>query len=764
MRCAQVREALSAWYDGETADADPAMVAGHVAACGGCTSFQRALGSIADLASPVALPHHATVTPLLDRPGPLARPRVRLGLRLAVALAGVAALLPSLAEALGRADHEAHEAFAITAAIAVALLGAAARPHLARAYLPVLGAASVLLVLTSAIDVDQGRIAPGHELGHAGVLVGTALLALLVTSDRGRPHGFGLWRPCPAAHSTTARLIARSAVPAVTGAFLLGLLLAAPPASAHAMLESSTPAADTVLTTPPTSVSLVFNEGVTLLPDSIRVFGPDGSRADRGAVEHTRGDAAAAGVHLGADLPAGTYLVSYRVVSADSHPIEGAYTFAVDHFSSGPGAVPGTGDDSRTVDVGLGASRWLSYAGSALGIGGFGFLVWCWPAGWRVRRARLLVEGGVVALVVGTLLGLLLKGPYDAGLGASHAIDGDLLREVLATTYGQALDARLLLLAGLVLLLTYRENLPARVVVAAPAVLLAGVGITFALCGHAAAGGHRPLAITSDTVHVAAMSTWLGGLVLLLGAVLVRGQRDEVTPPILRFSTLATGAVTVLIATGVYQTLREVRSWDVLLHTHYGHVLVVKLSIVGVAFLAAAGSRTWVWQSVNPVVPVHAATSAPPGPAVDGRPALRRLRLSVGLETLLLVGVLVASALLVTSDPARSSVAARPVATTLTVGPDRVRVSAVPDGARRVDLTLAITDATGKPSEPREVDASLALRSEQIGPLPITLSSSGRGRRTGQVSVPVAGDWQLAVTVRTSAIDEATAYVDVPIE
>ena len=61
--------------------------------------------------------------------------------------------------------------------------------------------------------------------------------------------------------------------------------------------------------------------------------------------------------------------------------------------------------------------------------------------------------------------------------------------------------------------------------------------MTFALCGHAAAGGHRPIAVASDTVHVGAMSIWLGGLVLLLGAVLVGEEREEATPPVLRFST-----------------------------------------------------------------------------------------------------------------------------------------------------------------------------------------------------------------------------------
>ena len=266
------------------------------------------------------------------------------------------------------------------------------------------------------------------------------------------------------------------------------VVLTAAHASAHAMLEGSTPAADAVLTTPPTSVDLTFNEAITLLPDSVRVFGPDGGRVDDGAIGRSHDDPATASVGLHTDLAQGTYLVSYRVVSADSHPISGAYTFAVGHTSATPAASTTTDGGSRSVDLGLGLSRWLSYAGSALGIGGFAFLVWCWPAGWSSRRARRLVVGGVGALIVGTLLALLLKGPYDEGTGLASMTDGSLLRQVLATTYGQALDARLLLIAALVLLLTYRDHLPRPVLLAAPAVLLVGVGVTFALCGHAAAG------------------------------------------------------------------------------------------------------------------------------------------------------------------------------------------------------------------------------------------------------------------------------------
>jgi copper transport protein len=567
----------------------------------------------------------------------------------------------------------------------------------------------------------------------------------------------------------TTRSRARLALAALAGLAVVALVvLTAGHAFAHAGLQGSNPAADSVLASAPSGVELTFTEAVTLTPDSLRVFGPDGEQVDDGGIGHVHGDAATVAVGLTGGLPDGTYLVSYRVVSADSHPIGGAYTFSVGHPSATP--VPGggsgaAGGGSDAVDVGLGISRWLGYAGSALGIGGFAFLVWCWPGGWSSRRARGVVVTGVSALVVATLLALLLKGPYDEGSGLGAVTDGPLLRQVLATTYGQALDARLLLLAALVLLLTYRDQLPPRVLAVVPAVLLVGVGVTFALCGHAAAGSQRPLAVASDTVHVAAMSLWLGGLVMLLGCVLAGSGRDAATPAVLRFSNLATGAVTALVVTGVYQSLREVRSWDVLFHTHYGHVLVVKLGIVGLTLAAAAGSRAWVWQTVHPVVPVQAATVVPPtSDDVDGRPRLARLRVSVAVETVLLVVVLVVTSLLVTSDPARSTEPSGPVSKTLTVGPDRVRVTAVPAGPRRVSIRLAVTDPSGRPVEPKEVEASLTLTAARIGPLPVELERTGRGERVGRVTLPLPGTWRLAVTVRTSAIDEVPAYVDVPVE
>ncbi|HEY5109401.1 MAG TPA: copper resistance CopC family protein, partial [Acidimicrobiales bacterium] len=112
---------------------------------------------------------------------------------------------------------------------------------------------------------------------------------------------------------------------------LLVLLLAATPgvASAHAQMESTDPNRSAVLLVPPTQVVLHFGEPVEIDFGSLRVIGPGGARVDAGAAHHPAADTHAVAVALQADLHDGTYVVAWRVISADSHPVHGAYVFSV---------------------------------------------------------------------------------------------------------------------------------------------------------------------------------------------------------------------------------------------------------------------------------------------------------------------------------------------------------------------------------------------------------------------------------------------------
>jgi len=426
------------------------------------------------------------------------------------------------------------------------------------------------------------------------------------------------------------------------------------------------------------------------------------------------------------------------VISADSHPVSGAYDFSIGRRGEAP-AAPTVGGD-RGMGIGLGVGRWLGYAGSALLLGGLFFLVVCRPRG--VPRRLLLVGAGLLTL--GAVVCLLLKGPDDADLGLSHVPDGSLLHEVLGTTYGVATIARVMLalLGGLLVLAWHR--LPASARAASVGLLTVALAVCFALAGHAAAASPRWFAVLVDGVHVVAMSIWLGGLMMLLVVVVRRRPRADSSAThdtvgvARRFSALALGAVVALALTGGYQAWRETRSLGALEHTAYGRELVVKLVVVVLVLAAAASSRALLWRHAD----------------------LDELRRTVTLEAAGVAVVLGITSALVATEPA--SAAYHPsVETNLAILGDTVQVSAIPQGDRSMQLHLYVLDGSGRPIEPKELDAAVSQGS--LGPLPIRLVKAGPGHRQGVVSVPRAGDWTLAVTLRTSAIDEDSASVTLPI-
>ncbi|MGN6250201.1 MAG: copper resistance CopC/CopD family protein [Marmoricola sp.] len=519
-------------------------------------------------------------------------------------------------------------------------------------------------------------------------------------------------------------------------------VVAAPPAAAHATLEESSPGSGEVVPGIPAQVVLRFSEAVSLLPASLQVYAPDGSRADHGEVTHPHGASTLVSVGLHGSRE-GTYLVSWRVVSADSHPISGAFTFSVGHASRAPTA-PAVRPDT-TVSVLLGAFRWLGYAGIALLLGGVALLLRCWPPGWGVRVVRRALAGAAGAVALGAVGGLLLQGPYDAGRGVGAVGRGALLTGVLGTTYGVALVVRLALAGLALVLLTYGTHLPrtGRLGLGG-AVALALLG-SFAAAGHAVSSHPVALAVVVDMVHVAAMSLWLGGLALLAGVVLRRdtpGGTASIAAE--RFSPVALGSVVALVLTGSYQSWRQLGAWAAFADTTYGRELLVKLVLVASVLVVAAVSRALVRRNAADSV---AGTVA----------ALRR---TVALESVGAVLVLAVTSALVATEPGRTAYHPS-VATTVAVGPDTVEVSAVPVGDRRMSLHLAVLDAAGRPSEPPEVSASLSRGS--LGPLPVRLARHGSGQRMAVLAVPVAGDWQLTIRVRTSAIDEDSGVVRLPI-
>ncbi|MBQ1098609.1 copper resistance protein CopC [Streptomyces sp. b94] len=381
---------------------------------------------------------------------------------------------------------------------------------------------------------------------------------------------------------------------------LLGTLLVllvlggAGPASAHAALRSTDPEDGSVLQRAPRHVTLTFTESVGLRDDSFRVLDPGGHRVRTGEAGHADGRSDTARVALTGRLGEGTYTVAWRVVSADSHPVSGAFTFSVGKPSLTTESVDrGPTEDPLTAALHK-TARYLAYLAAALLIGTAAFVALCRPPDPAPLRRPLVA--GWWTLLGSTVALLVLRAPYEAGTGPAAALDADALGGTLTTRPGALLLVRLALLvpAGLFLVRMarggpYRHRERAPLAAAVGAALAVGLALTWAAAEHAAAGIQVPVAVTSSVLHLLATAVWLGGLLALLATL--RSSADAAT--VARFSRTAFAAVTVLVVTGVYQSWRGLGSWPALTETTYGRLLLAKLAGVAVLLAAAAVSRRW---------------------------------------------------------------------------------------------------------------------------------------------------------------------------
>ncbi|MCF6522127.1 copper resistance protein CopC [Streptomyces sp. JJ36] len=530
------------------------------------------------------------------------------------------------------------------------------------------------------------------------------------------------------------------------------LLGTARPAAAHATLTGSDPADGAVVDSAPDTVTLTFSEQVA--PGSLRVLDPQGERADTGEIlDLCSGDTVRYGTPLRTGLPDGTYTVAWQAVSADSHPVSGAFTFSVGAPSRTSVALPEQPAGGGAVGLLYDLARYAAYAGFLLLAGGAAFLVACWPAGASRRAVRRLVAGGWVGLTAATLALLLLRTPYTGSGELADALDLGGLKAEVGTGTGTALVSRLLLLATAalfvaVLLGPYARyardatggtgrggsagegaaDTGAHAPERAPAerrdlrlglalggsVVATGLAATWALSEHATTGIQTSVAVPVDILHLLAVAAWLGGL-----ATLLTGLRTPPGPPraaVLRFSTVALGSVGVLAATGLYQSWRQVGSQAALTGTDYGRLLLVKAALVGVLLALGLRSRRRTARLTAPAAPDPAAEAAgtdPPGTDAATGTA---------------------------NDTAGADAAEYPVAAAGTPGTDPAGGPAGPEAAGTAKPTRT---AAGRPATPRvtpgeaapEADTARAGATEAAHPTGAAPTApAGRTGRTASAS------------------------------
>jgi len=532
-------------------------------------------------------------------------------------------------------------------------------------------------------------------------------------------------------------------------------------ALAHAQLLEVTPGNDEVVDTAPSEVTLRFSEPVSLTGGSARVLDDQARLVSLDPV--LRDDTIV--IPLDTGLAQGTYTIAYEVVSADSHRVSGASVFHIGVRSAAGAVTIGSAGTEAGWGVRLGgvvfsavAYAGLLVAGGIVALAGYGERSRSWlhrpPAGgplgfwWDQVAVRAAVLGAVAMLAATPLRIARIGGGLDA------LSDNDLIRDALRGPIGRSTALVVLALFALAVSISVRAP---RLVTGACAVAAA---VGFALEGHTRA--ERRWVMTGfDVVHLLAGAVWLGGVVGLVIAF-----RADVEPPRLarivrRFSTAATGAVVVLTAAGVVMAWIILPGWGEVLGTGWGLALVVKVAVVAATVAVGAyNNRRLV-------------------PALDGASAAvasRRLSRSVAVETVLLLGVVAITSVLVTRSPIGASAPppASGGAPSTTVAPNAVDVTiALSDGGTaqllmspgtvgRNDVELIVRDDEGRivnPIDPPTV--SLRQPELDIGPLEPTLSPRYIGDYEASVDLSFPGDWDLTVKVRVSDFESATGSTTV---
>jgi copper transport protein len=523
-------------------------------------------------------------------------------------------------------------------------------------------------------------------------------------------------------------------------AVVVFLLVTAVPAAAHATLSSSSPADGAVLAALPPAVTLTFDEPVRPVAAGVEVLDP-GGRSVGGAV-------AADGPTVTVGLPRpgaqGTYTLTWRVISADSHPVAGAISFSLGRPSRAAVATVARTDTAVTALFTV--VRFAAFAGFALLAGVIAYCCYGTPDAVGMRGVRALIAAGWGALAAGTFGALLLEGPYGAGVGLGALARPGLLGQTLSGTYGEALTVRILLLTLLPFVLAY--GLPrlgtGRVVFGVSAgALMVAIAATWSVGGHAATSTRPAGTVPADIAHLCAMALWLGGLAAV--AVVSRRAGPDPAAGAARFSTLAAVAVAVLAGTGLYQGWLRVQTPAALLSTPYGVTLTVKVVLVGLVLCVAFFSRRM----------------------------LRRRRTGtlarlVAIESAGALCVVAVTALLVELQPAGTALAAEPVTLTGRYDSGGARGTVrlrLPNRARGLTTgTITIRDAAGRPRDVAEVRVAWSLPRRGIGPIAARVGRDGPGRYTADTApITAAGTWRIAITVRTGDIDEATVRLSQPI-
>ncbi|MCD0415638.1 copper resistance protein CopC/CopD [Rubrivivax sp. JA1024] len=493
-------------------------------------------------------------------------------------------------------------------------------------------------------------------------------------------------------------------------------------AAAHASLVASDPAADSVLAAAPQSFTLTFNEPVTAL--RLQLIDPRGQSHPVSAIDQ---DGATLRFKPPASLGEGAHLLSWRVSSADGHPIGGALTFWIGTPGQRLPAIEVPDDPMRRTAIWL--TRIAFELTLLMAVGGAAFLGWI--AADPSRGARAGCAAAALLGLAALTLSVGLQGLDVLDLPLSRIGEAAVWRAGGAGSFGDS--AALSGIALMVALLSLRwRGWNARLLSLGA---VAGLGTAFAVSGHAATAEPRALASVAVWVHGVSLALWIGALLPLAIAI---GKRDTAPATLRRFSRAIPLAVVALLISGVALAAIELGTVDALWQSDYGRVLLGKLALVlGLLGLA-------LWNRVRLTPRLMAGNGA----------AVRTMRASIFAELMLVIAILGVVGLWRFTPPPRSVAVQSAEVVHLHTERAMATVTLTPGHAGPVDIKVLLQTADEAPLAAQALTVSLANPGAGIEPLSAEAQKAADGQWQARLTAPVPGTWTLTLGVLISDFEK----------
>ncbi|CDN49732.1 copper resistance CopC/CopD family protein [Neorhizobium galegae] len=503
----------------------------------------------------------------------------------------------------------------------------------------------------------------------------------------------------------------------LASAILLWLVMTAA-ASAHASLNTTEPRDGSVVCAAPRVMVLTFSEPVS--PTSLKLTRPDGTTVTLKsfALKDRTVEITPPG-----DLKEGSYLLSWRVVSEDGHPIGGSVVFSIGQPNAG--ARGAAADIDWPVRAGLWIGKVALYVGLFLGVGG-AFAIHWFADGSRNALRQVLATLGIG--FAGALLSAGFQGLDTVGEPVSRLFLPTVWKAGMVTSFGPTVIFAIAALALAGLALASGRGRDARWI-SISAVMTAA----FALClsGHASAADPQWLMRPAVFLHVAAIAVWAGALLPILAEF---GKGKEAAGAVLhRFSAFIPWAVLVLaLASGVLAVV-QIRTPAGLVTTAYGIVFLVKLGLLVLLFALAAVNR---WKLT--------AGSEKGEPA-----AIRLLVRSIAAETIILLLIFAVAATWRFTPPPRTLIAEvqRTAVVHLETSKAVADVKITPDRVGEVAISAAIAKSDRSPLDPQEVTVVLSNPGAEIEPIRRRAEKGKDGWTVPDIVLPIPGRWRLRLDV-----------------